>query len=324
MKTPKPAVRAKSSGKTSGEHSPFLRIAYNRIRPNKIISEILHEEERYKYYKDVLFHAFCSWVIAPDMHEIRKSAVLQRIRLIMSNKEKEIVKDIYQDDILGLDAALRWHDLGDSFIREMYYGVGGIKSFHDAKTQYDYNDYLEKEFRKSVDSIIMLIKVIHYHHIINGSKSDYNSPSLRLGYQVVEQFAKIDPGGPQNETEGKTLLKRKSLENFVSKRSVTMCFLYAAEGISVNPTHTLLDFLFDTRIKILNRKKVFNEWVAKARYARDEVLSSVDSPNFAKAEGFVFGETEAAEIPVPELKQEEKDVIHDMFLKKKLKDQKQK
>lgn len=321
MSTYKSAVMTKKPQKAVGKNTPFLMNAFRRIRPNKIITEMMRGDDRYKYYRDVLFEAFSAWVIVPDKNQMRRDVILQRISVVISAHERKYVLNDKSEEIAAGDSYLRSFSLGEDFLREMYYGVGGIEAFQSAISREEYINYLDSDYRLSVLSIIKLVGVFHYRILEIGDHNEYNPVSLNSGYEVVREIGNIKRADPQNGGTKKVFLKVNSLENYISLKPVTMCFLYAADGLMVNSERTLLEFLFDPRIKISNRNEVFKMWLARARYTRDNILQPIGSSKLAKADGFKFGDVEAAEIPIPEFTEDEVKAIHDVFRKKRFKKQ---
>ena len=313
------ASRKKNKSATIEEFPSFVRIAFRRFNPSKAIKALLERKQPYQWYRRLIFTAFCAWVMDPGNPKLRRTKIVKDVRQIIASKEKLVMARGNKAGIILKDISVRADELGPTFIEEVYYGVGGISAFYRDTSSDAVRDLLDKNYKKSVLSIIELVKILHYHGTHNADAKLYNKPSLKLGAEALDAFGKI--GVSDESSEGATRfapLRPKTIESYMSKSAITICFLYAAADLKVNDQETMLDHLFNTRkTRVPDQYGVLTEWLGKALYVRDEILSTIDSPNLRKADEIDFGGLEPIEVAVPILSENRQAVIQKVFLSKK-------
>lgn len=221
--------------------------------------------------------------------------------------------------VLIKDAKVRSIELGPQFIEDIYYGVGGISAFHRDTSSDAMRNLLEKNYKKSILSIIELVKILHFHGVNNADDEIYNRPSLKLGAEALNAIGEISlPDNAPEQAIGLAPLRPKSIESYISKSAETICFLYAAADLKINDHETMLDHLFDNRrTRVPDQYGMLTNWLGRALYTRDEILGAIDSPNLRKADIIEFGDLQAIPVPVPNLSEQQQKAVHETFLSKR-------
>ena len=319
VKTSQPLARRKQI--EASATPSFAEIAWHTFNPVAVAEILTGGSETFPHQHELLLRAFGGWVIAPYNTEMRKRAIRIGVRLWLADAEKAVLRKP-PEEWAKAEAEAR-QVLGDDFMREAYYGIGGaaelgvsstsayMKEVHDSHLNAleTYIDIFQAAHRLCISGkgkkTLMASTIKTY---LDNLKLDYKRPhvtlsSLKEGEKAKGGLLKYD-----------TLRRRKYLD---MPRTVLLYAAYLCP-IAERTDHgsgkaikcTLLKTFVDPDWKLtFDIPEVTQHWLSLAVFVRDTILpvlneerSELSGDPFddsGAAAKFVQGVTLTARAPSP-------------------------
>jgi hypothetical protein len=171
------------------------------------------------------------------------------------------------------------------FMAELYYPIGGMRAVIGAVKRAPKTVQEQHSSEKAIRFLVKLAGVLHYHaqqlRHGGGSFKDLTLthdaaivPKLKLAMPLstdgerVEEFRKNQRSEPRSTG---------TMWNYLRSHEPTVHFLYAASGIELEGTGTLLDVILSGTAKYSVVKELIPRWFSAAQYAADNVFAKLQA-----------------------------------------------
>ena len=297
-------AQRKSSREPAHAAPSFADIAWRVFDP-ATVAAILTEggSEAFPHQHELLLRAFGGWVIAPANDKMRKLAIRIGVRHWLADAEKAVLRKP-PEGWAKADVEAR-QTLGDDFLREAYYGLGGAAVLGSSSS----STYRSRVKRSQLDALETFIEVLEaaYRLYLSGESKKAFEPSVIGSYLSLLKLYYKKPNlslrsSKKGEAKGSllqydSLRRRKYLDvpRAVLTYAAFLTHLGEKPVDSRRPTSsTLLEKFIDPDWKLdFDVHSVILEWLSSAVFIRDKILPIFDGDRF-ELTGGPFDDSDAA------------------------------
>lgn len=313
-------TQRKSSSEARHAGPGFADIAWDAFDP-AAVTAILTDggSEAFPGQHELLLRAFGGWVIAPADDKMRKLAIRIGVRQWLADAEEEVLQKPPEERAKA-DVEAR-QVLGDDFLREAYYGIGGAAVLGSSSSS-TYRSRVKRSQLDALETIIEILEAAHRLYMSGGSKKAFEPSMINCYLNLLKMNYKKPNlslrGTKKIETKGSllqydSLRRRKYLD--VPRAVLTYAAFLTHLGDqpidSRRPiSGTLLEKFIDPDWKLdFDVQSVISDWLSCAVFIRDKILPMFDGDRFELTGGpfddsdaaasFVKGLTLRAQVPAP-------------------------
>ncbi|MBA4492104.1 hypothetical protein [Paracoccus sp. S1E-3] len=299
-------AQRKSSREPAHAAPSFADIAWRVFDP-ATVAAILTEggSEAFPHQHELLLRAFGGWVIAPANDKMRKLAIRIGVRHWLADAEKAVLRKP-PEGWAKADVEAR-QTLGDDFLREAYYGLGGAAVLGSSSS----STYRSRVKRSQLDALETFIEVLESAHRVY--LSDDSKKSLKPS-TINSYFNRLKPNCEQpnltlrsskkdeDGTKG-VLLKYDSLrrKKYLDVPRAVLTYAAFLTHLGNKPVEsdrpisgTLLEKFMDPDWKLdFDGQSATQAWLSSAVFIRDKILPIFDGDRF-ELTGGPFDDSDAA------------------------------
>ena len=251
----------KRPSRRQGTSKSFAEYAWDTFDPREIVTILATPGDSYFAHKDILYEGFCAWVADPSSVTLPKHAMVLRTALHLDAAEK-VGRDLYgRVGRLG-DVMIRTHLVDPEFFEEIYYPIGGILRIAKSLSRAGYRSRLV-DCTKSTDCAVKIVEIYHYHVNNLLSQGVYGKPSLNSAAPILESVYIYEPELPGE----------RAVKEYWRQKKDSVVFSCAAKSIELNDGQTLLDMILSGKTTWRLHRRIFQQWMSRARYVAQEILS---------------------------------------------------
>jgi hypothetical protein len=300
------SLESKPSRVDPNDDCTFQDCAWKRFNAPQVISALLSPGESYFAHKEVLFAALCAHVVAPGVAGLRKASIAVTAAKLMVQAEQRALKEFDGNGSLA-DAYLRLHGYGYDFLDQIYHPVGGLRTMMAAPSPKHLRTELA-EASKDIPYAITIMKV-HHHHVVNLlPEKKFGRPSINKSGALVSKLGLHEPKHRQTAVGG-----AQRMEEYWKKHRATIALLYAASDIYTSSGSRLLDALMTGTARYGSHKRYIPEWIGKAAYAAEEILSKLSEPKTAQINRAMLPLINSVPITEPDFTDEQRERIRKKY-----------
>ncbi len=232
----------------------------SRFKALDAIKEISEPPDGYRSFREVLFLGICGWVTSPT--DDTYGSLLMQHGVFDYLSELEGDKALRHLSPLQKDFVVRYILAGEDFLTDIFYPLGGHKALATSISR----EYLQDWHYAQAGSIRQLAKACGVLHF---AAMDCHDPAK---YHAVSQRRAVIALTSMNK--GKSV--RSTLLDRWTQNDQSLALLYAASTIK-SRGETLLDAILSSEIRAKEFLPKLGEWLSRARYFCDLVLSKLGS-----------------------------------------------
>ncbi|MET0530468.1 MAG: hypothetical protein ABW003_19385 [Microvirga sp.] len=298
---------AKSLGqrRLPSEWPRFIEYGWRRFEPRTVIELLVSDEPSYEGHKAILFAGLCTWVACPS----KRDGLRMHGMLLVGIEQLRRAEELGRRAALGGSAMVadmvgRMSAIGPDFYSDFYYPIGGIAQVVRSTTPGNFRRSLERRSGEML-TIVAMMQIFDFHAKHLGDGERFYSASLGKGTKLqdeVHRAAKKSGGvNPDNaDKRWKTLYASAALS-------------YAASTIPVDATRNLLDVIRLGEGSYETHSHLLPQWLARARYAADTILTGLPESRFAQANAAILPDVATEPTPEPLFTANEQATITNSF-----------
>lgn len=256
----------------------------------------------YFAHRDLLYAGLLAWVLNPSEVGLRQLSIGAAASRCMAEAESTVFN--YSDDLILSDFIIRGYILGPQFIEEIYYPLGGAQGLMDAS-----KFYLDTVLVDSEPAIWTLVRVLRWFHFVCANfsgREEFFKPSVNKAVEIIEDH---ELGAMR---DGRKVVGRSAFIEAWANRRSSIAFIYAASTIEIGEK-TLLDEILRAEFKLEVGREYLRQWVGRARYVSDFILSKMPDPSAAKENSYALRSVTAESFDVPSLTTAEVKAVRSVF-----------
>jgi hypothetical protein len=272
------------------------------FRADAAFELLLDARESYTGHKEVVSAGLWAWIVNPADKELRRNVMRSAMLHQLQRAEEKALKNRRKTSVADFDA--RHVHLSPKFFSEIYYPLGGISGIRATPSSQLLKARIERRRRQIMD-VISLARI--YHAVVEQSSGSMPS---KQGAIDVSKWMKSD--STEAWDDDVRVRSEGSIVNAWRSRRPSVALVYTSSFIQLG-TSTIEDRLCEGDFTVRLERDVLEEWLAKARYFVNRVLSkSTDQTTFRQNLASLPDGPESP-IPSPPLTEKAEDNLKKRF-----------
>ncbi|UWU20921.1 hypothetical protein N2601_16910 [Rhizobium sp. CB3060] len=266
------------------------------------IDVLLDERPTYFGHREMLYAGLVAWVLNPKEESLRWLCLGTAASRCISEAEQAL--PLGEEDTEITDFVVRHFILGPQFLQEIYYPLNGAQSLMDASS-FD----LDSVLINSADAIWTVVRATGWFHFVSANfrgNEEYFKPSVNKAVEMIEDHDLV------KLPYARKIVGRSAFFDAWTNRRVTIALLYSASTIPV-ADGTFLHEILKADFNFSLGNGYLRQWLARARYVCDFVLSEMAEPTIAQENLKALRSIKPESFEVPALADIEKKAIYSVF-----------
>ncbi|CDZ44277.1 hypothetical protein [Neorhizobium galegae] len=245
-----------------------------RFSPKRAADIIQDPRPSFRGYKDALLAALLAWTLRPHDAKFRQmvttAAVMQEVMRAERWAEKRATKT--------RDFDARYVRLGQEFISELYYGVGGLKAA--------YNNESARRIRQKIVATKRgpsnTVEVMRIYRFVYERRPNLLKGSLQRANTVIRRI--WDYHTSCYMARNFVPYEESQLKVSWGQLEVSAPYLYAAAHTEISDERTLLQDLLSGRMVPNSKAAWVTPWLSRTAYALTFLSDNYDQNSFITAQ----------------------------------------